>query len=54
MSDEASNIVLNKVSSLLQVDQSAETVYHNDPKFSDTHVHTNSADSDQTAPRGAV
>ena len=29
-------------------------VYCNDPKFSDRLVLANSADSDQTAPRGAV
>ena len=28
--------------------------YRNDPKFSDGHVWANSADPDQTAPRGAV
>ena len=28
--------------------------YHNDPKFSDRLVWANSADPDQTAPRGAV
>ena len=28
--------------------------YHNNPKFSDRLVWANSADSDQTAPRGAV
>ena len=28
--------------------------YHNDPKFSDRLVLANSADPDQTAPRGAV
>ena len=27
---------------------------HNDPKFSNRQVHANSADPDQTAPRGAV
>ena len=30
------------------------TAYRNDPKFSDKHVRANSADPDQTAPRGAV
>ena len=29
-------------------------IYHNDPKFSDRYVLANSADQDQTAPRGAV
>ena len=29
-------------------------VYRNDPKFSDRYVKANSADPDQTAPRGAV
>ena len=29
-------------------------MYHNDPKFSDRYAWTNSADPDQTAPRGAV
>ena len=29
-------------------------VYRNDPKFSDRYVWANSADPDQTAPRGAV
>ena len=28
--------------------------YRNDPKFSDRQVWANSADPDQTAPRGAV
>ena len=28
-------------------------VYHNDPKFLDRQVWANSADPDQTAPRGA-
>ena len=28
--------------------------YHNDPKFSDRYAWANSADPDQTAPRGAV
>ena len=28
--------------------------YRNDPKFSDRYVKANSADPDQTAPRGAV
>ena len=28
--------------------------YHNDPKFSDRQAWANSADPDQTAPRGAV
>ena len=28
--------------------------YRNDPKFSDRQVCANSADQDQTAPRGAV
>ena len=28
--------------------------YRNDPKFSDRQVYANSADPDQTAPRGAV
>ena len=28
--------------------------YRNDPKFSDTQFWANSADPDQTAPRGAV
>ena len=28
--------------------------YHNDPKFLDRYVKANSADPDQTAPRGAV
>ena len=30
------------------------TGYHNDPKFSDRYAWANSADPDQTAPRGAV
>ena len=30
------------------------TSYRNDPKFSDRQVWANSADPDQTAPRGAV
>ena len=30
------------------------TVYRNDPMFSDRQVLANSADPDQTAPRGAV
>ena len=34
--------------------QSENTVYHNDPKFLDRQVWANSADPDQTAPRGAV
>ena len=29
-------------------------VYRNDPKFSDRYAWANSADPDQTAPRGAV
>ena len=29
-------------------------IYHNDPKFSDRYAWANSADPDQTAPRGAV
>ena len=29
-------------------------VYRNDPKFSDVYSWANSADPDQTAPRGAV
>ena len=28
--------------------------YRKDPKFSDRHIRANSADPDQTAPRGAV
>ena len=28
--------------------------YRNDPKFSDRYARANSADPDQTAPRGAV
>ena len=28
--------------------------YHNNPKFSDPYAWANSADPDQTAPRGAV
>ena len=31
-----------------------EDNYHNDPKFSDRYAWANSADPDQTAPRGAV
>ena len=31
-----------------------KTVYGNDPKFSDRYAWANSADPDQTAPRGAV
>ena len=31
-----------------------KTCYQTDPKFSDKHVWANSADPDQTAPRGAV
>ena len=31
-----------------------QRVYRNDPKFSDRKVWSNSADPDQTAPRGAV
>ena len=31
-----------------------EQKYHNDPKFLDRQVWANSADPDQTAPRGAV
>ena len=31
-----------------------EGQYHNDPKFSDRYAWANSADPDQTAPRGAV
>ena len=30
------------------------TMYRNDPKFSDRQAWANSADPDQTAPRGAV
>ena len=29
-------------------------IYRNDPKFSDRYAWANSADPDQTAPRGAV
>ena len=32
----------------------AEETYRNDPKFSDIYAWANSADPDQTAPRGAV
>ena len=28
--------------------------YHNDPKFLDRYARANSADPDQTAPKGAV
>ena len=31
-----------------------QSVYRNDPKFSDTQALANSADPDQTAPRGTV
>ena len=31
-----------------------ENLYRNDPKFSDRQAWANSADPDQTAPRGAV
>ena len=31
-----------------------QNVYRNDPKFLDRQVWANSADPDQTAPRGAV
>ena len=30
------------------------SAYHNDPKFSDRLVWANSADPDQTAPRGVI
>ena len=30
------------------------SIYRNDPKFSDRYAWANSADPDQTAPRGAV
>ena len=32
----------------------AKYMYRNDPKFSDRYAWANSADPDQTAPRGAV
>ena len=38
---------------LLMVEAKLE-MYHNDPKFSDRYAWANSADPDQTAPRGAV
>ena len=34
--------------------QAVKWNYHNDPKFSDRYAWANSADPDQTAPRGAV
>ena len=35
-------------------DLETKDIYRNDPKFSDKQVWANSADPDQTAPRGAV
>ena len=35
-------------------DRQLKVVYRNDPKFSDRYAWANSADPDQTAPRGAV
>ena len=35
-------------------ERDASSGYRNDPKFSDRLVWANSADPDQTAPRGAV
>ena len=35
-------------------DHIRESYYRNDPKFSDRKVWANSADPDQSAPRGAV
>ena len=41
---------------LLKIDSLVEAycIYRNDPKFSDIYAWANSADPDQTAPRGAV
>ena len=38
----------------LERPQKQDFYYRNDPKFSDKPVWANSADPDQTAPRGAV
>ena len=38
----------------LRTGDSFFTLYRNDPKFSDRYAWANSADPDQTAPRGAV
>ena len=35
-------------------EKEAYSIYYNDPKFLDRYAWANSADPDQTAPRGAV
>ena len=42
------------VGTLIRADKFGQTVYRNDPKFSDRYAWANSADPDQTAPRGEV
>ena len=42
------------VSSKVEIFKSNILIYRNDPKFSDRYAWANSADPDQTAPRGAV
>ena len=44
------NYPMNKTKPIYQV----EDKYRNDPKFSDRYAWANSADPDQTVPRGAV
>ena len=39
---------------VVYMNKAVASVYRNDPKFSDRYVWANSADPDQTAPRGAV
>ena len=39
---------------LLLIQEEQFVSYHNDPKFSDRYAWANSADPDQTFPRGAV
>ena len=52
-----SMVCYNKVLDITKVSAGPEMIfqdYRNDPMFSDTWVWANSADPDQTAPRGAV
>ena len=48
-------IVTSKIFLVERVFQKVQNcMYRNDPKFSDRYAWANSADPDQTAPRGAV
>ena len=46
--------VINQTAGPSVDNEVSKVIYHNDPKFSDRQVWANSADRDQTAPRGAV